>query len=59
MRGFLDDIYAMLVVKLATSESFQLAELWRDVADFVTLAGEHHMGIKLTRDSGNQGDISV
>ncbi len=59
VKGFLDDIYATLVVKLAASESFKLAELWRDAADFVTLAGEHHMGIKLTRESGSQGDISV
>ena len=49
VKGFLDDIYATLVVKLADSESFQLKELWRDAADFVTLAGDHHMGLKLTR----------
>ena len=42
VKGFLDDIYATLVVKLADSESFQLKELWRDAADFVTLAGGHH-----------------
>ena len=44
VQGYLDDIYATLVVKLADSESFKLKELWRDAADFVTLAGEHHMG---------------
>jgi small GTP-binding protein len=59
VKGFLDDIYATLVVKLADSESFQLKELWRDAADFVTLADDHHMGIKLTRESGSDGDISV
>lgn len=59
VKGFLDDIYATLVVKLADSESFQLKELWRDAADFVTLAGDHHMGIKLARASGSDGDISV
>lgn len=59
VKGFLDDIYATLVVKLADSESFQLKELWRDAADFVTLAGDHHMGLKLTRESGSDGDISV
>jgi hypothetical protein len=32
------------VVKLADSESFQLKELWRNAAHFVTLAGDHHMG---------------
>ena len=59
VKGFLDDIYATLVVKLADSESFKLTELWRDAADFVTLAGDHHMGLKLTRESGSDGDISV
>lgn len=59
VKGFLDDIYATLVVKLADSESFQLKELWRDAADFVTLAGDHHMGLKLVRESGSDGDISV
>ncbi len=59
VKGFLDDIYATLVVKLADSESFQLKELWRDAADFVTLAGDHHMGLKLTRDTGSDGDVSV
>jgi small GTP-binding protein len=59
VKGFLDDIYATLVVKLADSESFQLKELWRDAADFVTLGGDHHMGIKLTRESGSDGDVSV
>jgi small GTP-binding protein len=59
VKGYLDDLYATLVVKLADSESFHLNELWRDAADFVTLAGDHHMGIKLTRASGSDGDISV
>lgn len=59
VKGFLDDIYATLVVKLADSESFQLKELWRDAADFVTLAGDNHMGLKLRRASGSDGDISV
>jgi len=59
VKGFLDDIYATLVVKLADSESFQLKELWRDAADFVTLADDRHMGIKLTRETASDGDISV
>jgi small GTP-binding protein len=59
VMGFLDDIYATLVVKLADSESFHLRELWRDAADFITLAGDHHMGLKLTRANGTHGDISV
>jgi small GTP-binding protein len=59
VTGFLDDIYATLVVKLAYSDSFLLKELWREAADFVTLADDHHMGIKLTRTSASQGDIAV
>jgi len=59
VKGFLDDIYATLVVKLADSQSFRLTELWRDAADFVTLAGEHHMGVKLTRASASEGEIGV
>lgn len=59
VTGFLDDIYATLVVKLADSESFKLKELWREAADFVTLVGDHHMGLKLTRETGSNGDISV
>ena len=59
VKGFLDDIYATLVVRLADSESFQIKELWRDAADFATLAGDHHMGIKLTRETASNGDISV
>ena len=59
VKGFLDDIYATLVVKLADSESFHLKEHWRDAADFVTLIGDHHMGIKLTRESSSDGSVSV
>jgi hypothetical protein len=47
------------VVKLADSRSFNLKELWRDAADFVTLDGDDHMGIKLTRDGASNGDINV
>ena len=59
VKGFLDDIYATLAVKLAHSESFQLKKLWRDAADFVALAGDHHMGFKLTPESGSDGEICV
>ena len=59
VKGFLDDIYATLVVKLADCQSFTLKELWRDAADFVTLTDDHHMGIKLTRETASNGDISV
>jgi hypothetical protein len=59
VKGYLDDIYATLVVKLADSESFTLKELWRDAADFDTLEGGHRMGIKLVRETASSGEISV
>jgi small GTP-binding protein len=59
VTGYLDDIYATLVVKLADSESFKLKDLWREAADFETLGGAHHMGIKLTREAAGSGDISI
>jgi WD40 repeat protein len=59
VEGYLDDIYATLVVKLADSEAFTLVELWRDAADFMTLVGSHHMGITLTRDAAAKGTIGV
>lgn len=59
VKGFLDDIYATLVVKLADSDSFKLKELWRDAADFDTLATACRMGVKLQRDSAGTGEIMV
>jgi len=59
VQGYLDDLYATLVVKLADSESFKFKEPWRDAADFETLDGGHRMGIKLTREAANSGDISI
>jgi GTPase SAR1 family protein len=59
VKGYLDDIYATLVVKLADSQSFNLQELWRDAVDFDTLDGNRRMGIKLTRETASNGDISV
>ncbi len=32
--GFLDEVYATLIVRLAYCGAFQLKELWRDAADF-------------------------
>jgi hypothetical protein len=59
VEGYLDDVYATLIVRLAESDSFNLNELWRDAADFATLVGDHHMGIKLTRESAAKGEISI
>jgi hypothetical protein len=59
VKGYLDEIYATLAVKLADSQAFKLNQLWRDAADFTTLRGERHMGIKLMREAAEVGDISV
>jgi WD40 repeat protein len=59
VKGYLDDLYATLVTKLADSKSFTLKELWRDAADFDTLEAGHRMGIRLIRESASSGEISV
>ena len=61
IQGYLDDIYATLVVKLAQSVSFTIDTLWRDAADFNTLAvgSPKRMGIQLLRESGGRGRITV
>jgi len=46
--GFLDDIYATLVVKLHHTKTFDQDQLWRYAADFRTPTGKQ-MGVKLTR----------
>jgi small GTP-binding protein len=56
--GFLDDIYATLVVRLHHTESFQQDELWRYAADFRTLTGKQ-LGIKMTRRSEGAGELEV
>jgi small GTP-binding protein len=57
--GFLDDIYATLVVKLAYCRAFRLKELWRDAADFQTLADLQTMGVKLLREDDGRGRLLV
>jgi small GTP-binding protein len=57
IRGFLDDIYATLVVKLAHCGAFKLKELWRDAADFETLAERKVVSIKLVRREDGRGEL--
>ncbi len=59
VEGYLDDIYATLAVKLAYSGCFELTDLWRDAADFVTLTGKHRMGIQLNRENASVGEITL
>lgn len=56
--GFLDEIYATLVVRLNHSDAFQQDELWRYAADFKTNAGKQ-LGIKLTRRAPGAGELEV
>jgi hypothetical protein len=57
--GFLDDIYSTLVVKLVYCGAFNLKELWRDAADFETLADKWTMGLKLLRTDDGRGTLLV
>jgi hypothetical protein len=56
--GFLDDIYATLVVRLHHTKPFQQDELWRYAADFKTLTGKQ-LGVKLTRRAEGSGELDV
>jgi small GTP-binding protein len=57
-EGFLDDIYATLVVRLHHTEPFQSEQLWRYAADFKTQTGKQ-LGIKQTRLGEGAGEIEV
>ena len=56
--GFLDDIYATLVVRLHHTKSFDQDQLWRYAADFRTQTGKQ-LGIKLTRLGEGAGEIEI
>lgn len=56
--GFLDELYATLVVRLHHSDALAQDELWRYAADFKTNAGKQ-LGIKLTRRAPGVGDLEV
>ncbi|HEY0100016.1 MAG TPA: TIR domain-containing protein [Pyrinomonadaceae bacterium] len=57
--GFLDDIYATLVVRLHHTESFEADELWRYAADFKSLSQQRRLGVKLTRRGEGAGELEV
>lgn len=57
-NGFLDDIYATLVVRLHHTQPFEGDELWRYAADFRTLTGKQ-LGVKLTRLAEGAGELEV
>ena len=56
--GFLDEIYATLVVRLHHTEPFQQDQLRRYAADFKTNTGKQ-LGVKLTRRAPGVGELEV
>ena len=56
--GFLDEIYATLVVRLHHTEPFQQHQIWRYAADFKTNIGKQ-LGVKLTRRAPGVGELEV
>ena len=57
-HGFLDDIYATLIVRLHHAHTIENDELWRYAADFRTLTGKQ-LGVKLTRLGEGAGELEV
>jgi small GTP-binding protein len=57
-NGFLDDIYATLVVRLHYTELFHQDQLWRYAADFKTMSGKQ-LGVKLNRLAEGMGELVV
>ena len=56
--GFLDELYATLVVRLHHSDAFEQDELWRYAADFKTNTGKQ-LGVKLNRRAPGLGELEV
>jgi small GTP-binding protein len=57
-NGFLDDIYATLVVRLHHTNPFHQDQLWRYAADFKTLTGKQ-LGMKLARRGEGAAELEV
>lgn len=56
--GFLDEIYAVLVVRLHHTEPFESCDLWHNAADFRTVGG-HQIGVRLIALGDGSGEIGV
>ena len=57
-NGFLDEIYATLVVRLHHTDPFDSDQLWRYAADFTTSKGLR-LGVKMARLGEGAGELSV
>jgi GTPase SAR1 family protein len=53
--GYLDEIYATLVVRLHHTQPFESSELWRNAADLETAAGQA-IGLRLDRRPDGSGE---
>jgi hypothetical protein len=56
--GFLDAVYATLVVKLHHTHPFEQNDLWRNAANFKTITGKT-LGVKLTTLEEGTGKLEV
>ncbi|MBF0164640.1 MAG: TIR domain-containing protein [Magnetococcales bacterium] len=58
-NGFLDEIYATLVVRLHHLQAFRRGGLWRYAADFQTQGSKKQLGIRMNRLGEGTGEIQV
>jgi small GTP-binding protein len=56
--GFMDEIYATLIVRLHHTSAFHQDQLWRYAADFKTLTGKQ-LGVKLTKRAEGVGELEI
>jgi small GTP-binding protein len=57
-KGFVEDVYATLVVRLHHTQPFKQRDLWRYAADFQTLTGKQ-LGFKLVRRSQGSAEVQL
>ena len=56
--GYLDEVYATLVVRLHHTRPFESSELWRNAADLKT-AGGKAIGLRLLRRDDGSGELEL
>ena len=56
--GFLDDIYATLVVRLHRTSPFKTKNLWNGAADFENET-KHKLGVKLSRKAAGKAELLI
>ena len=56
--GFIDEVYATLVVRLHHTEPFESTELWRNAADFRTVGG-HEIGVRLVPKADGTAELDI